>query len=196
MARAQDITKTIALMSKPKTKRIAFVPKLEEDLEATKERKAKDDYEGPHTKRRKCKPLETLRKSEDIDAEGETTALKWLSDYEFARFGYADFMNEPLPDNYVKGDMITFSLSRTFANERISIISEILGESAHRFLEHLLFEELSFSAMARDLFPNVEKTSADKAIKQRAAVLLQILPNAYQTACKVQKRNKEALSRK
>ncbi|WP_438381487.1 hypothetical protein ABHV46_10875 [Asaia sp. BMEF1] len=151
---------------------------------------AKDDYSGARDARKKCRNLFSLRQSGDLDSEGETMAERWRNDYEFAQFGYADFMREPTGADYIKGDAITFAVSRGLAGERVALVREILGTPAHGLLVRLLHHDHSFASIARDLLSNADTTAANKAVRQRAVQLLQILPGAYKTARKMQKDGK------
>ncbi|MFC0500074.1 hypothetical protein [Asaia krungthepensis] len=180
-------------MARPKTVKRPSPPRLETGLVATIERMAKDDYFGAHDARKRCRNLFSLRQSGDIDSEGETMAERWRNDYEFAGFGYADFMREPMGADYVKGDAITFAVSRGIAGERVAIVREILGNPAHGLLVRLLHHDHSFAAIARDLLPAADTTTANKAIRQRAVQLLQILPGAYKAARKMQKDGRVAV---
>ncbi|GAB6854098.1 hypothetical protein JCM15831A_11220 [Asaia astilbis] len=173
-------------MARPKAAKRPVVPRLETALTATPERIAKPAYSRPASSRKKCDHLLNLRKAGDLDAEAETLACRWRNDYEFGTHGYGDFMRGPLPDDYIKGDAITFATSRGYACERIGLVRDSLGVDAHNLLVQLLSDDLSFAEIARMMFPDLNKTNADKAVRQRAVMLLQILPNAYKAACRAQ----------
>lgn len=173
-------------MSKPKKAKRLFVPQHEPGLLPTIERMAKSDYTGAPGNRKKCRHLLSLRRSGDLDSEAETVADRWTNDFQFANFGYADFMRDVVPRDYIRGDVITFAVSRGIAAERIGIVRDTIGVAAHQLLERVLFREESFSSIARDMLPGMDKTSADKAIRQRTVMLLQVLPAAYRAAQKQQ----------
>ena len=186
MTTAPKIHETVAQMARPKAVRRPSAPRLEPGLTATIERMAKPDYCGAVGSRKKCDHLLNLRKAGELDCEAETQAMRWRNDYEFGAYGYGDFMGGPLPDDYIKGDPITFATSRGYASERVGLVRDNLGVDAHNFLVQLLSDDLSFAEIARRMFPTLNKTNADKAVRQRAVILLQILPNAYKAARRVQ----------
>jgi len=195
MTTAQKIHETVAQMAKPKAVRRPSAPRYETGLIATMERMGKDDYQGPAGKRSRCNHLLTLRKAGELDAEAETLAGRWLSDYEFGVHGYTDAMHNPLPSDYIRGDAITFATSRGIASERVGLVRDNLGDDAHDMLVRLLSLDQSFASIAREKFPSRSKTSAEKAIRERAVVLLQILPSAYKSACRLQKQRREQARR-
>lgn len=195
MTTAPKIHETVAQMARPKTVKRPSSPRLETGLVATMERTAKGDYQGPIGKRSRCNHLLTLRKAGELDAEAETLAERWLSDYQFGVHGYTDAMHNPLPSDYIRGDAITFATSRGIASERVGLVRDNLGDDAHDMLVRLLSLDQSFASIAREKFPARSKTSAEKAIRERAVVLLQILPSAYKSACRLQKQRKEQARR-
>lgn len=190
MAISAKISETVAQMSRPKRGKRTLSPRFEPGLLPTLERMSRDDYCGAHDNRKKCRNLFALRQSGDLDSEGETMAERWRNDYEFANFGYADFMREPLSSDYIKGDAITFAVSRGLAGERVALVREILGNNSHGLLVRLLFHDHSFASIARDMLAGADTTSANKAVRQRAVQLLQVLPGAYRTARTMQKNGK------
>lgn len=188
MTTATKIHETVAQMARPKAARRPIVPRLETALTATPERMAKPDYYDANGSRKKCRVLDMLRKADQLSAESETVAEQWIADYQYANFGYGDFMRGPLPDDYIKGDQITFGLTRARGAHRISIMRDNLGVDTHQFMVRLLISEHSFSAMARDMLPDARGTEGGKAVRERAVMLLATLPALYRAACKEQKR--------
>ncbi|RUT26861.1 hypothetical protein C0V97_04055 [Asaia sp. W19] len=180
-------------MAKPKAVRRPSAPRHETGLVATIERMAKPDYSGAVGSRKKVRALLSLRESGELSSESETVAERWIDDYQYANFGYADFMRDPMPDDYVKGDAITFGLNRAHGGHRIALIRDSLGADTHHFLVRLLIAEHSFSEMARDLVPHIKGTPGGKAIRQRAVMLLNLLPSIYRAAVAEQKRLAEVV---
>jgi len=180
-------------MARPKAVRRPSAPRLEPGLTATIERMAKPDYSGPRDSRKKCQNLLKLRKTGEIDSEAETLAERWLNDYQFSDYGYSDFMCSPTGSDYIKGDVHTFAVSRGLAGERVSLVREILGDTAHALLVQVLFFDYSFVSVGRILLPGADDATASKAVRQRSLQLLQVLPNAYKTARKIQKDTREKL---
>lgn len=188
MTTAPKIHETVAQMARPKAVRRPSSPRHETGLTATIERMAKPDYSGAAGSRKKVRALLSLRESGELSSESETVAERWIDDYQYANFGYADFMRDPMPDDYVKGDAITFGLNRAHGGHRIALVRDNLGVDAHHLLVRLLIAEHSFSAMARDIVPHIKGAPGGKAIRQRAVMLLQMLPGAYRSAVAEQKR--------
>ncbi|MDR6182026.1 hypothetical protein [Asaia bogorensis] len=193
MAIPPEIAATISEMSKPKAEDRPFAARAAKPLGPTPERMAKPDYFGARDSRKKVRALLSLRESGELSSESETVAERWIDDYQYANFGYADFMREPVPDDYVKGDAITFGLNRAHGGHRIALIRDSLGADTHHFLVRLLIAEHSFSEMARDLVPHIKGTPGGKAIRQRAVMLLKLLPSIYRAAVAEQKRLAEAV---
>lgn len=188
MAISPEIAATISEMSKPKLDERTFITRAERPIGPTPERMAKPDYSGARKNRKKVRALLSLRESGELSSESETVAERWIDDYQYANFGYADFMRDPMPDDYVKGDAITFGLNRAHGGHRIALVRDNLGVDAHHLLVRLLIAEHSFSAMARDIVPHIKGAPGGKAIRQRAVMLLQMLPGAYRAAVAEQKR--------
>lgn len=188
MAISPEIAATISEMSKPKVDEGAFTVRSRKPVGPTPERMAKPDYFGARGNRKKVRALVSLRESGNLSSESETVAEQWIADYQYANFGYSDFMRGPLPDDYIKGDQITFGLTRAHGAHRIAIMRDNLGVDTHQFLVRLLISEHSFSAMARDMLPDTRGTEGGKAIRERAVMLLATLPALYRAACKEQKR--------
>lgn len=145
------------------------------DLEPTKERTLKPDYEQAGKKRIKINTVNALHQAGDISGDAVTAAEWWYADYIKATHGHMDCLNEPLPRGYIKGDIHTYAISRGKAGERISIIREQIGLCAHLRLEMLLVREMSFSAMGRALFPQLGSSQARTKIAAQCALLLEML---------------------
>ncbi|MXV44346.1 hypothetical protein GS501_04705 [Saccharibacter sp. 17.LH.SD] len=158
----------------------------------TKERTLKPDYEtigsGKRKRRVKSKTVQTLHESGDIDGEAVTASERWLKDYLFSMHGYADYLKDSLPRDYLLGDAHTFALARGKAGSRVSEIQEQLGLCSHIRLEKLLVEGLSFSALGMILWPHKTRPEAAKMARSQCALLLEQLANFY-----IEKRKKEAL---
>lgn len=152
--------------------------------EATKERKKKDDYEKIAGKLQKLNTIHALHNIGDINSEALNSAERWLNDYIFAHMGYADFLDMPLPKNYIKGDIHTFNLSRGKASARISAVRKNLGDCAHMRLIMLLINEWSFSKIGETLYPNISKSSSRAKASAQCALLLEQLTSFYKTGKK------------
>ncbi|GBQ06958.1 hypothetical protein [Saccharibacter floricola] len=145
----------------------------------TKERIAKDDYETFGKKRLKLNTVKALHRAGDIGGEEVTAARRWLEDFVFADYGYADYTQEPLDKDYIRGNLHTFTISRSHASARIGEVQDVLGLCAHIRLKMLLVDELSFSAMGRELYPQKGKTEANAHARAQCALLLEQLAGFY-----------------
>lgn len=145
----------------------------------TAERVVKDDYETLGTKRLKLNTVNALHKAGDIGGEEVSAARRWLEDFVFAEYGYADYLREPLDKDYIRGNLHTFAVSRSHASARIGEVQDTIGLCAHIRLKMLLIDELSFSAMGRRLYPCKGKTEANAHARAQCSLLLEQLAGFY-----------------
>lgn len=149
----------------------------------TTERTLKPDYEtvgmGKRKRRVKAKTVQTLHESGDISGEAVTAANRWLEDYIFFKGGYADYLNDPLDRDYIRGNIHTFAVARGKAGGRIAEVRKALGPGSHMRLEMLLVESMSFSAIGQKLWPQKSQPDASKCARSQCVLLLEQLANFY-----------------
>lgn len=149
-------------------------------LGPTPERMAKSDYDTIGRDRRKSDTVKALSRSGDIGNEAVEAAGRWYVDYIMAAHGYQDCMKEMLPSDYERGNVHTYAISRGKSGARIALIRERLGLCAHTRLELMLAQELSFSAMARILFPKMGATATARTkVSAQCAIVLEALAATY-----------------
>lgn len=185
MALRSDVAEAVRAVSRPKSRRPVVIVRRAEDNGPTPERKAKDDYDDRNVRgnalraRARQNTVKALYDAGDIGAEALNAAEWWYSDWVFSTVGHLDLMDQSLPDDYEKGDVHTFAISRGHAGARISRIRERLGFCAHVILELMLAREMSFSAMARALMPDAGQSEARAKITGQCALILEQLAGCY-----------------
>lgn len=162
-----------------------------QDNGPTPERLAKGDYEGPRDRRRRASAVVALHAKGEIDGDAVHAAQRWYRDYAFGNLNHLEISKEDLPDEYMRGDVHTWAISRGKARARVSLVREVIGTCSHRYLEMVLVEGLSFSTIAGLVYPDMHRNSATTKVSQRIAAILTVLPTAYQSAVKRQKEDQE-----
>ncbi|MBF0877412.1 hypothetical protein HKD21_11210 [Gluconobacter cerevisiae] len=121
--------------------------------------------------------------------DGELAAAdRWYREYVFASLGV---MENPSSDGRVRerGDIHTWMIGRGQCSARLTQIRDMLGLCAHVRLEMLLAREMSFSAMARHLYPALSEGRARMKVSAQCALLLEQLAHVYDVIS--QKKNKK-----
>ncbi|GLQ68912.1 hypothetical protein [Gluconobacter albidus] len=121
--------------------------------------------------------LQSLYDAQDIGDEEIAAANRWYREYIFANTGVVD----DRPDDWEreKGDVHTWMLGRGRCSARISQIRDQLGLCAHLRLEMMLAREMSFSAIARMIYPDVSEGRARMKVSAQCALILEQLVCAY-----------------
>lgn len=149
----------------------------------TKERTHKPDYEsvgtGKRKRRVKARTVQTLHESGDINGEAVTASERWLEDYLFFTYGYADYLGEPLDRDYITGNVHTFAVARGKAGARIAEVRNTLGSCSHVRLVALLVDGMSFSAIGKKLWPRKSRPEAAKNARSQCTLLLEQLATFY-----------------
>lgn len=158
-------------------------------LEATPERAAKPDYETlPSGRRRRVNTLLAFRRAGKIDSAAECAAGNWLEDYILCKEGYADIC-ENMSENGLAGDVHTWQFRRAAAAERIKRVRCIIGLDNHLKLVMLLYQGLSISEINKRISPEKSESKyREHELSATLVAVLGILPGAYETARKREKR--------
>ncbi|WP_256887513.1 hypothetical protein [Acidomonas methanolica] len=155
-------------------------------MEPTPERLARDGFRRVGATHRVLGTVQVLREAGDIGDEEVAAAERWSREYVLASLGVVDRPAAPRPDA-LKGDVHSWMLNRGKCAARLSRIRETLGLAAHVRLEMMLGREMSFSAMARCLYPDLSEARARMKVSAQSAFLLEMLAHFYG----MQKKNRE-----
>lgn len=189
MALRSDVAEAVRAVSRPKSRRPVVIVRRAEDNGPTPERARKLDYEpdarGKRSARRPTDNLGVLERGGKISGEAVSAAGRWLRDWNFGYEGIVEF--DPNSTDYVRGDVHTFAIAQGRARERISLVREAIGETAHRWLVFTLAYRINFSAMARDLWPEVSQATQCERAQRDAAEAISLLPEAMAQAWRTQK---------
>jgi len=172
--------------STTKKRKPRFLIAKADDVGPTPERRLKEDYDDLTLRGTKLRErtrqntVKALYDAGDIGADALNAAQWWYADYIFSTVGHLDLMQECLPENYLRGDVHTYAISRGHAGARISRVRERLGFCAHVRLELMLAREMSFSAMAGHLFPDLASSTARMKIASQCSLVLEQLAASYQ----------------
>nr|WP_245528498.1 hypothetical protein [Gluconobacter morbifer] len=114
----------------------------------------------------------------DIGDDEVAAADRWYREYVFAAIGVVE---EGPSDGRVRerGDVHTWMLGRGKCSARITAIRERLGLCAHIRLEMMLAREMSFSNMARHLYPALSEGRARMKVSAQCALILEQLVHCY-----------------
>lgn len=122
--------------------------------------------------------VQSMYDSGDIGDDEVSAADRWYREYLFATLGVVE--ERPSDGRFrEKGDVHTWMMGRGKCSARITEIREMLGLCAHVRLEMLLAREMSFSAMARQLYPGLSEGRGRMKVSAQCAFLLEQLVHAY-----------------
>ncbi|WP_245642221.1 hypothetical protein [Neokomagataea thailandica] len=123
--------------------------------------------------------VQSMYDAQDIGDDELAAADRWYREYLFATMGVV----EEVPSDgrfREKGDMHTWMLGRGKCSARISAIRDALGLAVHVRLEMLLAREMTFSAMARYIYPGLSEGRARMKVSAQCALVLEQLVHAYE----------------
>ncbi|MBS1029479.1 hypothetical protein [Gluconobacter albidus] len=121
--------------------------------------------------------VQSLYDAQDISDEEIDAANRWYREYIFATVGIVEGQDEGRERE--KGNVHTWMLSRGRCSARISQIHDQLGLCSHVRLEMMLAREMSFSAMARMIYPDVSEGRARMKVSAQCALVLEQLVHVY-----------------
>lgn len=128
-----------------------------------------------------CRVVNTVQSmydSQDIGDDELAAADRWYREYLFATTGVVEEM--PSDGRFrEKGDMHTWMMGRGKCSARISAVREALGLAAHVRLEMLLAREMTFSAMARHIYPGLSEGRARMKVSAQCSLVLEQLVHVY-----------------
>ncbi|KXV33062.1 hypothetical protein AD940_14020 [Gluconobacter thailandicus] len=121
--------------------------------------------------------VQSLYDAQDIGDEEIDAANRWYREYVFATTGVVEKRSDSRERE--KGDVHTWMLGRGRCSARISQIKDQLGLCAHLRLEMMLAREMSFSAIARMIYPGVSEGRARMKVSAQCALVLEQLVHVY-----------------
>lgn len=133
--------------------------------------------------------VQSMYDAGDIGDDELAAADRWYREYVFASLGVVE---NPPSDGRIRerGDIHTWMMGRGQCSARITQIRDMLGLCAHVRLEMLLAREMSFSAMARHLYPALSEGRARMKVSAQCALLLEQLAHVYETMSRNKNRKK------
>ncbi|WP_408874121.1 hypothetical protein [Gluconobacter roseus] len=133
--------------------------------------------------------VQSMYDAGDIGDDELAAADRWYREYVFASLGVVE---NPPSDGRIRerGDIHTWMMGRGQCSARITQIRDMLGLCAHVRLEMLLAREMSFSAMARHLYPALSEGRARMKVSAQCALLLEQLAHVYETMSRNKSRKK------
>ncbi|GBR46360.1 hypothetical protein GRO01_24730 [Gluconobacter roseus NBRC 3990] len=133
--------------------------------------------------------VQSMYDAGDIGDDELAAADRWYREYVFASLGV---MENPPSDGRIRerGDIHTWMMGRGQCSARLTQIRDMLGLCAHVRLEMLLAREMSFSAMARHLYPALSEGRARMKVSAQCALLLEQLAHVYETMSRNKNRKK------
>ncbi|WP_215751117.1 MULTISPECIES: hypothetical protein [unclassified Gluconobacter] len=124
--------------------------------------------------------VHSMYEAGDIGDDEVSAADRWYREYLFATIGIVE--EKPSDGRFrEKGDVHTWMIGRGKCSVRIAEIRERLGLCGHVRLEMMLAREMSFSAMARHLYPGLSEGRARMKVSAQCALLLEQLSHAYES---------------
>ncbi|MBR0560347.1 hypothetical protein [Neokomagataea anthophila] len=144
----------------------------------TKERRQHDVLREQKGVYRVVNTVQSMYDAHDIGDDELAAADRWYREYLFATTGVV----EEVPSDgrfREKGDMHTWMLGRGKCSARISAIRDTLGLAAHVRLEMLLAREMTFSAMARHIYPGLSEGRARMKVSAQCSLVLEQLVHVY-----------------
>ena len=133
--------------------------------------------------------VQSMYDAGDIGDDELAAADRWYREYVFASLGV---MENPQSDGRVRerGDIHTWMIGRGQCSARMTQIRDMLGLCAHVRFEMLLAREMSFSAMARHLYPALSEGRARMKVSAQCALLLEQLAHVYEVISKKKHKKK------
>lgn len=122
--------------------------------------------------------VQSMLDAGDVGEEEVSAADRWYREYVFATLGTVE---SAASDSRFreKGDVHTWMLGRGKCAARLSAIRDALGLCGHIRLEMMLAREMSFSAMARCLYPGLSEGRARMKVSAQCALVLEQLAHLY-----------------
>ncbi|GEM17961.1 hypothetical protein NBRC3293_2458 [Gluconobacter oxydans NBRC 3293] len=120
--------------------------------------------------------MQALFDAEDIGSDEVNASNRWFREFVFATQGVTEGERKATEE---KGDIHTWMLSRGKCSARISEIKERLGLCAHLRLEMMLARGMSFSQMARMLYPDISDGRGRMKVSAQCALVLEQLAHVY-----------------
>ncbi|AOX17724.1 hypothetical protein [Kozakia baliensis] len=148
------------------------------EMRPTPERLRRDNFQNEGDALRVVSTVQALYDAQDIGDDEKAAAERWRREHLFATLGVVDGpVRVGVTDE--KGDVHTWMLSRGKCAERLSRLKDTLGLGAQVRLEMMLAREMSFSAMARLLYPSLSEARARMKVSAQCSFLLEQLVNFY-----------------
>ncbi|MCP1275051.1 hypothetical protein NKW43_15445 [Gluconobacter albidus] len=120
--------------------------------------------------------VQALFGAEDIGDEEVRASNRWFREFVFATQGITEGDRKTTEE---KGDIHTWMLSRGKCSARITEIKERLGLCAHLRLEMMLARSMSFSQMARMLYPDISDARGRMKVSAQCTLVLEQLVHVY-----------------
>ncbi|WP_241767809.1 hypothetical protein [Tanticharoenia sakaeratensis] len=146
----------------------------------TPERLRRDRFRTTNGVTRIVNTVQVLRDAGDICDDEVSAATRWYRDYVFAQHGVVE-ADAAHPAETERGDVHTWMLGRGKSAVRISDVKAALGLCGHVRLQMMLGQEMSFSAMARILYPGDSDSRARMKVSAQCSFLLEQLATFYRT---------------
>ncbi len=120
--------------------------------------------------------VQALFEAEDIGDDEVRASNRWFREFVFANQGITEGERKTTEE---KGDIHAWMISRGKCSARITEIKERLGLCAHLRLEMMLARGMSFSQMARMLYPDISEGRARMKVSAQCALVLEQLTHVY-----------------
>ena len=147
-------------------------------VKPTLERLQHHEFQKRNGVSRVVNTVQSMYDAGDIGDDEVSVADRWYREYLFATLGVVE--ERPSDGRFrEKGDVHTWMMGRGKCSARISEIREMLGLCGHVRLEMLLAREMSFSAMARQLYPGISEGRGRMKVSAQCGLLLEQLVHVY-----------------
>ncbi|MBS1091066.1 hypothetical protein JK208_05525 [Gluconobacter sp. Dm-74] len=120
--------------------------------------------------------VQALFEAQDIGSDEVRASNRWYREFIFATQGITEGDRKTTEE---KGNVHTWMLSRGKCSARIADIKERLGLCAHIRLEMMLARGMSFSQMARMLYPGISESRSRMKVSAQCALVLEQLAHVY-----------------